>query len=136
MFFRRETSYSDICFLISLFLTYHSSSILRSNYQLSNASIASSLPSNMKSLPLISLAAVSTMTLSPLMMALWTVQGSGNANFPFFQALALWTFFALAIIEFSNQVMSEIDNDIVDIDPNISDLDVKEYEKQNLIKKG
>lgn len=89
----------------------------------------------MKSLPLISLAAVSTMTLSPLMMALWTVQGSGNANFPFFQALALWTFFALAIIEFSNQVMSEIDSESVDIDPKISVLDIKEHEKRNLIKK-
>lgn len=112
MFFRRETSYSDICFLFSLFLTYHGDVILGEKRLLSSACIEESgLQPHMKSLPLISLAAVSTMALSPLMMSLWTIQGSGNANFPFFQALILWVFFALAITEFSNQVMSEIDSD-------------------------
>ena len=135
MFFRRETSYSDICFLISLFFAYHGDSICGGNCQLSGACIASSSQSNMKSLPLISLAAVSTMALSPLMMSLWTIQGSGNANFPFFQALILWVFFALAIIEFSNQVMSEIDTDDRGFDSYENALDVKEDDTQDLIRK-
>ena len=94
--------------------------------------MASSLESNMKSLPLIGLAAVGTMVLSPLMMSLWTVQGSGNANFPFFQALVLWVFFALAIIEFSNQVMSEIDSDENELASNEHIPEVK----QDLMKKN
>lgn len=135
MFFRRVTSYSDICFLFSLFLTYHGDVILGNNRLLSSACIESGLQTHMKSLPLISLAAVSTMALSPLMMSLWTIQGSGNANFPFFQALILWVFFALAITEFSNQVMSEIDSEEKDFTSFENVSDVKDKSVQNCIKK-
>ena len=135
MFFRRETSYSDICFLFSLFLTYHGDVILGNNRLLSSACIESGLRPHMKSLPLISLAAVSTMALSPLMMSLWTIQGSGNANFPFFQALILWVIFALAITEFSNQVMSEIDSEERDFTSFENVSDVKDKSVQNCRKK-
>lgn len=135
MFFRRETSYSDICFLFSLFLTYHGDVILGENRLSSSACIESGLQPHMKSVPLISLAAVSTMALSPLMMSLWTIQGSGNANFPFFQALILWVFFALAITEFSNQVMSEIDSDERAFTSSESVSDVKYKNTQDCRKK-
>lgn len=38
--------------------------------------------------------------LSPLMIRLWYVTGSGNANFLFFQGLIMWVFLGLGIIEY------------------------------------
>ena len=60
-------------------------------------------------LPLIFLCLSVSMTLSPLMMSLWNTANSGNANFPFFQGLVLWVFYALGIIEFANQAVREVD---------------------------
>lgn len=63
----------------------------------------------MRFVPIISLGIVTPMIISPLMMRLWTANGSGNANFLFFQGFMLWIFFALAVVEFTNETVREID---------------------------
>jgi hypothetical protein len=65
--------------------------------------------SKMRFIPFISLGIITPMIISPLMLSLWTTTGSGNANFLFFQGLMLWIFFALAIVEFTNETVREVD---------------------------
>jgi hypothetical protein len=56
--------------------------------------------SRMRNLPLILLGLLAAATLSPLMLQLWLSRGTGNANFLFFQGLALWIFASLGLVEF------------------------------------
>jgi hypothetical protein len=111
LFFRRETSLSDIIFLIAMFLTQHSDTIfIDENRKENPIKNPKNSESKMRFLPFISLGIITPMIISPLMMSLWTTTGSGNANFLFFQGFMLWIFFALAIIEFTNETVREIDD--------------------------
>jgi len=56
--------------------------------------------SRMRNLSLVLLGLLAAATLSPLMLQLWLSRGTGNANFPFFQGLALWIFASLGLVEF------------------------------------
>ena len=114
MFFRRETSFSDIIFLAALFLVQHANTIFsnknKKEKDLEPLEKLENPKSKMRFVPFISLGIISSMVISPLMMYLWMAIGSGNANFLFFQGFALWIFFALAIIEFTNETVREIDS--------------------------
>jgi hypothetical protein len=41
-----------------------------------------------------------------VMLELWLVKGSGNANFVFFQGLVMWIFLALGLIEFITALLT------------------------------
>lgn len=56
--------------------------------------------SKMKSMSWISLGILLPLTLFPIMIYLWLGLGTGNANYVFFQGLAFYSFYGLAIIEF------------------------------------
>ena len=64
----------------------------------------------MRFLPLITLGITVPMVVSETMLKLWTVTGNGNANYLFFQGLAMWAFLATAIIEFTNATIRELDD--------------------------
>lgn len=109
IFYRRGTSFSDIVFLAALIITYHSESIFGASIAFTACKERNLRPQRMRFLPILFLSTSVPMVLSPLMMSLWTQTASGNANFPFFQGLILWVSFAVAIIEFANQTVQEID---------------------------
>jgi hypothetical protein len=123
MFYRRETGYSDLFFLTVMFLTYHPENILaisRSSTCIKHRPDSCNSGciqteevshNSMRYLPMLSLCAVGSMVLSPLMASLWAETGSGNANFSFFQSLFLSLIFAVAIAEFAHQVTTEMDGD-------------------------
>ena len=121
MFYRRETAYADLFFLAALFLTYHPQNILtvkrtnacsRHNPDSCNCIQTETVSHNsMRYLPMLSLCAMVSMVLSPLMASLWTETGSGNANFSFFQGLFLSLILAVAIAEFAHQITTEMDGD-------------------------
>lgn len=64
----------------------------------------------MRLLPLITLGIAVPMVVSECMLGLWTRTGTGNANYLFFQGLVMWVFLALAIIEFTNATIREIND--------------------------
>ena len=84
MFFRRLACFSDVAF-VSTLLAMHTSVLQHMRY-----------------LPWIALGVLVPVVLSPLMLSLWTVVGSGNANFLFFQGLCMWGFVALGLVEFTS----------------------------------
>ena len=54
----------------------------------------------MRYLPVLMLGILASAALSPLTVMLWLSRGSGNANYLFFQGLALWIFASIAFVEF------------------------------------
>ena len=54
----------------------------------------------MRNLPLIVMGIAVPALVSPVMFSLWTIRGTGNANYFFFQGLCLWLFSAFFIVEF------------------------------------
>lgn len=44
--------------------------------------------------------------LNHIIIDVWLVKGSGNANFMFFQGLVMWIFLALGMIEYVNALLS------------------------------
>ena len=64
-----------------------------------------SVIAHMRYLPIITMGIILPVVISPIMFDLWVKKGSGNANFLFFQGLALWVFLALFVIEFVNTVI-------------------------------
>ena len=64
----------------------------------------------MRFLPLIALGIAVPMAVSEPMLELWTGNGTGNANFLFFQGLIMWVFLATGIIEFTNATTREIND--------------------------
>lgn len=114
IFYRRETSFADIVFLAGLVITYHSESVFgtsrKDRMTFSGCIKSISEPNGMRFLPIILLSTCVPLILSPLMMSLWMQTVSGNANFPFFQGLIFWVFFAFTIIEFANQTVREIES--------------------------
>jgi GPI transamidase subunit PIG-U len=123
IFYRRETAYSDLFFLAALFLTHHPHNILaikRSSICIKHHPDSCDCDciqteevshNSMRYLPMLSLCAMGSMVLSPLMASLWAETGSGNANFSFFQSLFLSLISAVAIAEFAHQVTTEMDGD-------------------------
>ena len=57
------------------------------------------------------------------MLYLWTVTGSGNANYLFFQGLLLSFFFSIWFIDVTKTVKDMIDNDDNDGDGDDNDND-------------
>lgn len=113
IFYRRETSFSDIVFLAGLIITYNSESVFGTSRKGSIDFLAKNetKQNGMRFLPIILLSTFVPLILGPIMMSLWIQTVSGNANFPFFQGLIFWVFFALTIIEFANQTVREIESD-------------------------
>lgn len=114
MLFRRETAYADMCFLAALFLTHHPENVLAvTRREISRSSDCGETMSHrtMRYLPMLSLCAMGSMVLSPLMVSLWTEAGTGNANFLFFQGLILFLLCTVAIAELALQIISEVDGD-------------------------
>jgi len=54
----------------------------------------------MRRLPLVLLGVLTAAALSPLTLQLWLSRGTGNANYLFFQGLALWVFASVGLVEF------------------------------------
>lgn len=82
-FMKYDLSLIDIGFCISLLFMRHESIVLKMRYK-----------------AIIAIGLIITCVLSPLMHFMWVQTGNGNANFLFFQGLALWIVAALGIIEF------------------------------------
>lgn len=80
--FKPAMSLTDIAFAVTLLLTYHGDVLQRVRYKV-----------------WILTGILVPTTLSPLLAHAWIDKGTGNANFLFFQCLALWFFCALAIVE-------------------------------------
>lgn len=85
--FRREISIVDVIFAIIL-LVQHKNVL-----------------SNMRHRSIIIVGILTPIVLSPLMLNLWAVYGTGNANYFFFQGVCLWLFCAFGITEFTNALL-------------------------------
>ena len=91
-YFRQDTDVTDIFFLIALAVSRHPATVARMRY-----------------IPTILLGIVAPCLLSGAMKSLWLRTGMGNANYLFFQGLALWIFFALGVLEFTAATVRELD---------------------------
>jgi hypothetical protein len=91
-YFRQDTDVADIFFLIALAVSRHPATVARMRY-----------------IPTILLGIVAPCVLGGAMKSLWLRTGTGNANYLFFQGLALWVFFALAVLEFTAATIREIE---------------------------
>jgi len=61
--------------------------------------------SGMRNVPYIVAGIAVPLAVSPLMYSLWVNNGTGNANYFFFQGICLWLFCALGIVEFTGSLM-------------------------------
>lgn len=82
LFFSSKVCYADVLFVV-VTLSMHREVIKR-----------------MKFLPWVAVGMIMPGVVSPILLHLWREMGTGNANFLFFQGLAMWFFGALGILEF------------------------------------
>mmetsp|Transcript_8410 Transcript_8410/g.11759 ORF Transcript_8410/g.11759 Transcript_8410/m.11759 type:complete len:93 (-) Transcript_8410:27-305(-) len=63
----------------------------------------------MQRLPLIFAGILLPAVLSPMMVDLWIIKGTGNANFLYFQGLCMYVFITIGLIEFLKVLNVKLD---------------------------
>jgi hypothetical protein len=87
-FYRMETSVVDLAYVMCLFC-FHPEALYE-----------------MKHKPMIIAGTVVPLSVSPLMLHLWVVAGTANANFLFFPGLCCWMYYAVAVVEFTKATLA------------------------------
>ncbi len=82
MFYSRDASLADVWFVVALFCC------------------RPQIVEKMRSVPWIAAGLLVPSVLSPLVLEMWSTKGTANANYLFFQALCMWVFLALGIVEY------------------------------------
>ena len=92
-FYERNTGYADIVYIVAMLAT-HTRTVRRMRY-----------------LPPVVGGMVVVWCVQPVTYDLWMRLGTGNANFLFFQGLALWVLAALGLIDFLGAASAEVTRD-------------------------